>query len=107
MSKVRKNFNNASANYNDHAFLQKEIANRLSEKLNVISIDPKIVIDLGSGTGLLSKKISEIFPNTNLVCGIGPSAASVSKITPSAIPKTLSTSPPKSACPGVSTIFIR
>ena len=68
MSKVRKNFNNASANYDDHAFLQKEIANRLSEKLNVISIDPKIVIDLGSGTGLLSKKISEIFPNTNLVC---------------------------------------
>ena len=48
MSKVRKNFNNASANYDDHAFLQKEIANRLSEKLNVISIDPKIVIDLGS-----------------------------------------------------------
>ncbi len=37
------------------------------------------------------------FPNTNFVCGIGPSAASVRSITPSAICKTLSTSPPKSA----------
>ena len=46
------------------------------------------------------------FPRTNLVCGIGPSAESTSKITPSAIPSTLSTSPPKSACPGVSIILI-
>ena len=36
-------------------------------------------------------------PKTNLVCGIGPSAASVRRITPSAIDNTLSTSPPKSA----------
>ena len=35
---------------------------------NTFFDNPKIVIDLGSGTGLLSKKISEIFPNTNLFC---------------------------------------
>ena len=34
--------------------------------------------------------------NTNRVCGIGPSKASTNKITPSAIFKTRSTSPPKS-----------
>ncbi|CCY72220.1 putative uncharacterized protein ORF-c10_003 [Clostridium sp. CAG:921] len=43
---------------------------------------------------------------TNLVCGIGPSKASTSNITPSTILSTRSTSPPKSACPGVSTILI-
>ena len=37
---------------------------------------------------------------------MGPSAASTSKTTPSTIDKIRSTSPPKSACPGVSTIFI-
>ena len=46
-------------------------------------------------------------PRTNFVCGIGPSAASVRRITPSAICKTRSTSPPKSAWPGVSIILIR
>ena len=43
------------------------------------------------------KPSARAFPNTNFVCGIGPSAASVNKITPSAICKTRSTSPPKSA----------
>ena len=37
------------------------------------------------------------FPKTNFVCGIGPSAASTKRITPSVIPRTRSTSPPKSA----------
>ena len=50
--------------------------------------------------------IAKALAVTNLVCGIGPSAASTSKTTPSTIDKILSTSPPKSACPGVSTIFI-
>ena len=47
-----------------------------------------------------------IFFNTSLVCGIAPSNASTNNNTPSTVFKTLSTSPPKSACPGVSTIFI-
>ncbi len=68
MSKIRNTFNNASSNYNDNAFLQNEIANRLAEKLKVISIKPQTIIDLGSGTGLLSNKTAEIFPNANLIC---------------------------------------
>jgi len=68
MSSIRNNFNSASSNYNDNAFLQNEIANRLAEKLRVISIKPQTIIDLGSGTGLLSNKTAEIFPNANLIC---------------------------------------
>ena len=44
---------------------------------------------------------------TNRVCGIGPSTASTSSSTPSTIDSTRSTSPPKSACPGVSTMLMR
>ena len=54
-------------------------------------------------TGRLSSKD---FFNTNLVCGIGPSKASTSRTTPFTIFKTRSTSPPKSACPGVSMMLI-
>ena len=46
------------------------------------------------------------FFRTSLVCGIAPSNASTNSKTPSTVFKTLSTSPPKSACPGVSTMFI-
>ena len=44
---------------------------------------------------------------TKRVCGIGPSMASTSSRTPSTIDSARSTSPPKSACPGVSTMLIR
>ena len=68
MSRVRRTFNSASEKYNENAFLQNEIATRLSEKLRVISINPKVIIDLGSGTGFLSDKTAEIFPDANLFC---------------------------------------
>jgi malonyl-CoA O-methyltransferase len=68
MSKIRTNFNNASSNYNENAFLQNEIATRLSEKLKVISINPKTILDLGSGTGFLSEKTAKLFPDADLFC---------------------------------------
>ena len=67
MSKIRSTFNGAASNYDDNAFLQNEIANRLAEKLKVISIKPQTIIDLGSGTGLLSNKTAEIFPNAKII----------------------------------------
>ena len=49
---------------------------------------------------------SSAFCMTKRVCGMGPSAASTSNNTPFTILSTRSTSPPKSAWPGVSIIFI-
>ncbi len=68
MSKIRANFNKASSNYDENAFLQNEIATRLSEKLKVISINPKTIIDLGSGTGFISDKTANLFPDATLFC---------------------------------------
>src|SRR5690606_6550780 len=53
------------------------------------------------------KPIANAFWVTKRVCGIGPSIASTSTSTESTIDSTRSTSPPKSACPGVSTMLIR
>jgi hypothetical protein len=44
---------------------------------------------------------------TNRVCGMGPSTASTSSSTQSTMASTRSTSPPKSAWPGVSTMLMR
>jgi hypothetical protein len=45
-------------------------------------------------------------PSTKRVCGIGPSNASTTSSTPSTMRRMRSTSPPKSAWPGVSTMLI-
>ena len=52
------------------------------------------------------KFCSKAFFNTKRVCGIVPSKASTTNKTPSTIPMIRSTSPPKSACPGVSKMLI-
>ena len=49
---------------------------------------------------------SRAFLSTNLVWGMGPSTESTSRSTPSHILRTRSTSPPKSAWPGVSMMLI-
>lgn len=67
MSSIRKAFNKASHNYDDHAFLQKEIATRLDTKLNVISSSSETILDLGAGTGLLSKQLIQRFPNSKII----------------------------------------
>lgn len=67
MSSVRSAFNKASNNYDDHAFLQKEVASRLDEKLNVITTHSNIILDLGAGTGLLSDNLKRRFPNSKII----------------------------------------
>ena len=67
---------------------------------------------LASGRSILlmhtmtGRSRARAFFNTNFVWGIVPSNASTSRMTPFTILRTRSTSPPKSAWPGVSTILI-
>ena len=57
-------------------------------------------------TTIGTKCCSNAFFKTKRVCGIVPSYASTTKTTPSTIFMIRSTSPPKSACPGVSMMLI-
>ena len=61
------------------------------------------ILLMHTSTGSFS---SSALRRTKRVCGIGPSNASTSSITPSTIFSTRSTSPEKSAWPGVSTMLI-
>ncbi len=83
---------------------------RLSNKSNTWSMTQS-----GRALGLSTLLIITIgfkpranaFCVTKRVCGIGPSCESTRRSTQSTIESTRSTSPPKSACPGVSTMLIR
>lgn len=58
---VRQSFDDASDSYNQFTSLQREIGSRLLEQRDALnSPAPKKVLDIGAGTGYLTKKISEI-----------------------------------------------
>jgi hypothetical protein len=71
----------------------------------VEQVEGRVDDGVGLGTRLVDLVASAFFV-TKRVCGIGPSCASISSTTPSTIDSARSTSPPKSACPGVSTMLM-
>ena len=91
---------------------QSSCSSLASRSIKSSSTSSTTASGLASGRSILlmhaitGSSSSKAFLRTNFVCGIAPSKASTTRTTPSTIFNTRSTSPPKSACPGVSIIFI-
>jgi len=60
-------FNRASVTYDAAAVLQQEIASRLLERLEWIKIQPRIIIDLGAGTGQGTLALVKKYPNAKII----------------------------------------
>lgn len=65
-TKIKRSFNKAADNYNTNSVLQQEIGSRLVERLEFFTINPKNLLDLGSGTGYITNKLLKLYPNTNI-----------------------------------------
>lgn len=50
-SAVRRAFDAAAADYETHAVMQNEVCDRLLERLELTTVRPEVVLDLGAGTG--------------------------------------------------------
>ena len=50
--------------YIESAIVQKEIINRLMERLSFINLSPRKVADLGSGVGLSTESLLKLHPNS-------------------------------------------
>lgn len=48
---MRRAFERAAAGYDRSAVLQQEVGRRLAERLNLLTIKPRRILDLGTGTG--------------------------------------------------------
>ncbi len=66
LSLVRRLFADASA-IAGADFLRREIAARMEERLALVKIDPKLVLDAGCGEGADLLALHKRFPNANLV----------------------------------------
>lgn len=64
---ISKAFNKQAGEYERAAIVQKEIGERLFERLQYLKISPKRILDLGCGPGLFSGELKKMFPKAQVV----------------------------------------
>ena len=64
---VRKAFERAAASYDAVAFLQREVADRMAERLDYMKLQPARVLDAGAGTGYGTRLLSNRYPRAKLI----------------------------------------
>jgi malonyl-CoA O-methyltransferase len=67
MQLLRKSFAAAAAAYDEVAVLQREVGERMLERLDYMRISPGHILDLGAGTGLQSAELVKRYRNAKLV----------------------------------------
>lgn len=63
---IKTHFNHAAPSYDDAAILQKTVAERVDERLDLTTIETKNILDIGAGTGLLTEKIIQRYPQAQV-----------------------------------------
>jgi len=64
---VRLTFDRAAETYDDFAALQYEVADRLLERLDVINIDIRTVLDVGCGTGYCTRMLEKRYKRAKII----------------------------------------
>lgn len=59
---VRRSFSTAADSYDAFAFLQREVGSRMLERLDYIRAEPKVIVDLGAGTGEHTAALAKRYP---------------------------------------------
>jgi malonyl-CoA O-methyltransferase len=66
-NEIRNGFNRSAKTYDSAAIFQREIAQRLFERLELMRIQPQIILDLGAGTGFCSELLEKKYPQTEII----------------------------------------
>lgn len=64
---VRRAFSRAARRYDEVAALQREIGQRMLERLNLVRLQPTTVLDLGAGTGVATAALAKRYPKAQVV----------------------------------------
>ena len=65
--KIRESFNRSAKDYDQHAVLQKTVAERLLTRLDLININPAWILDAGSGTGSTARALAKRYRSARIV----------------------------------------
>ncbi len=63
---MRAAFEKAASGYDAVAVLQQEVANRLVDRMDVMSMKPVSILDVGAGTGFVSQLLAERYPKAKV-----------------------------------------
>ncbi len=63
---VAESFSKAASTYDAFAFLQKEVAERVFERLQLMNVKPKNILDAGCGTGICSRMLRDHFSSAKI-----------------------------------------
>jgi len=64
---ARRAFSRAANTYDDVAVLQREIGERMLERLDYVKLAPKRILDIGCGTGVLTDALMKRYPKAEVV----------------------------------------
>ncbi len=64
--RVRYFFDRAAAHYDEAAVLQREVADRMLERMELIRFLPQRILDIGAGTGYCSQALLQRYRDANL-----------------------------------------
>jgi malonyl-CoA O-methyltransferase len=64
---IARQFSRAAGSYDAHAELQREVGERLMDRLQGLRFDPGRVLDLGCGTGVQTQALHSRFPKARLL----------------------------------------
>jgi len=66
-SAVRGSFDRAAQSYDEHAVLQREVCQRLLDRLDYTTIEPKVIVDLATGTGQGAEALSQRYKKARVL----------------------------------------
>ncbi len=66
MNKTSQTFDRAAPNYDKWANLQKTIGEEILERIQWLKTTPKHILDVGAGTGGLTKELSKLYKNSDI-----------------------------------------
>ena len=66
-ARVKTSFNRAAGTYDAAAVLQKEVRERMLNRLELVKITPDVIVDAGSGTGQASRSLQKRYPGSRVI----------------------------------------
>ncbi|PKY11956.1 malonyl-[acyl-carrier protein] O-methyltransferase BioC [Acidithiobacillus marinus] len=64
---IRRAFDKAAGSYEASAVLQDQVGQQLLERLDLVKLEPQWILDLGSGTGLQSRRLNARYPKARIL----------------------------------------